>query len=169
MTMHKVLIPLDGSEFSRQVIPYVRRFMSPSDYEVTLFRSADEPTGVLATPFPEIALSGMLLPAYRSEPATVQDQHPIFASQVRETMVSALTDELRAEARELQDAGYKMCFDVRCGDPAEEIVACVEERNIDLVVMATHGRTGVKRLVLGSVAEQVLRHLQVPVMLIRPV
>ncbi len=49
------------------------------------------------------------------------------------------------------------------GDPAEEIVRIADEENADLIVMATHGRTGIKRLLMGSVAEKVVRYSKCPV------
>jgi nucleotide-binding universal stress UspA family protein len=57
---------------------------------------------------------------------------------------------------------------VRMGDPAMEIATFAAERNVDLIVMATHGWTGFKHLVLGSVAETVVRHATVPVLTVKP-
>ncbi|HET8541291.1 MAG TPA: universal stress protein [Anaeromyxobacter sp.] len=56
---------------------------------------------------------------------------------------------------------------VLLGDPAVEIARFADEEGIDLVVLGTHGRTGLSRLVLGSVAERVLRRAPVPVLVIR--
>jgi nucleotide-binding universal stress UspA family protein len=53
---------------------------------------------------------------------------------------------------------------VREGEPATEIVRFAQEHNCDLIVMGTHGRTGLRRLLMGSVAERVLRHASCPVM-----
>jgi nucleotide-binding universal stress UspA family protein len=53
------------------------------------------------------------------------------------------------------------------GSPAEEILDYSEKNEIDLIVMGTQGLTGVKRFLLGSVAENVLRHSKVPVMILR--
>ncbi len=53
------------------------------------------------------------------------------------------------------------------GEPRESIAAHAEPARCDLVVMGTHGRTGLSRLLLGSVAEWVIRHAQVPVMTVR--
>lgn len=53
------------------------------------------------------------------------------------------------------------------GDPAYEIVAAAKETGADLVIMGTHGRTGLSRLVLGSVAEQVLRKAPCPVLTVK--
>ena len=59
--------------------------------------------------------------------------------------------------------------EVREGRPGDQIVEFVEERATALVVMATHGRTGFRRTVLGSVADHVLRHLgEVPLLLVHP-
>jgi len=57
---------------------------------------------------------------------------------------------------------------VRAGTPAKAVLDAEDELGIDLVVMATHGRTGVKRLRLGSVTEEVVRRSARPVMTIRP-
>lgn len=53
------------------------------------------------------------------------------------------------------------------GQPAAAIVQYSKQNNIDLIVMPTHGRTGISRLILGSVAEEVLRHAPCPVLAIR--
>lgn len=54
------------------------------------------------------------------------------------------------------------------GEPAEEIVRLARELPCDLIVMGTHGRTGLDRLLLGSVAEQVVRHAPCPVLTVKP-
>ena len=123
----------------------------------------------MAAPPRDVVVGGMFLRGYMSELDAERAQHPIFSSQMWETAVAVLTDELRDDARMFEEAGYRVTTEVRFGDPAEEIATCVEDKDIDLVVMATHGRTGLKRFVLGSVTEQVLRSVQVPVMLVRPV
>lgn len=54
------------------------------------------------------------------------------------------------------------------GAPAEEITRFAEEESIDLIVMATHGRTGLSHIVMGSVAEKVMRSSRVPVLVVKP-
>ena len=56
---------------------------------------------------------------------------------------------------------------VRHGDPASEIVLAAEEEKVDLLVISTHGHTGLNHLVFGSVAEKVVRHAHCPVLTIR--
>ena len=65
--------------------------------------------------------------------------------------------------------GGKVAFEscVRVGNPATEIIATSAEVGADVIVMATHGRRGVARLVLGSVAERVVRESKVPVLTMR--
>ena len=95
-------------------------------------------------------------------------RHPIYADRRRENVRSQILDALRNDLEALKAAGYEVSAQVRFGDPAQEIVDCADEEEMDLVVMATHGRSGVSRLVLGSVAERVLRHAPVPVVVLRP-
>ena len=69
--------------------------------------------------------------------------------------------------RELRGRGAPPArFDVQLGDPTTRIVAAA--KNADLIVMATEGRTGLSHLLIGSVAEKVVRHSPVPVLTVRP-
>ncbi len=54
------------------------------------------------------------------------------------------------------------------GDPAEEIMACAEEKGMDLIIMASHGRKGLDRLLLGSVVQKVAKHALQPLLTVRP-
>lgn len=72
----------------------------------------------------------------------------------------------KIEREQLGDIEHETVM--RWGHPAEEIVKAEREFGIDLVVMATHGRTGVAHLVLGSVAERVVRESACPVLTVRP-
>lgn len=63
--------------------------------------------------------------------------------------------------------GISVSTSISTGDPHNEINQAAKELNADMIVMGTHGRTGLSHLVMGSVAENVLRHATVPVMSIR--
>jgi len=73
----------------------------------------------------------------------------------------------RSSAERLQRLGWDASWDVRGGDPAHVIVTEAENRGVDLVVMGTHGRTGVNRVVLGSVAHKILTHAHCSVLVVR--
>ena len=77
-------------------------------------------------------------------------------------------DALRGVAHKWLEGKIPHQTIVRVGDPAAEIVKLEEELDVDLVVMATHGRTGEKYEKLGSVAERVVRESTRPVLTIRP-
>jgi nucleotide-binding universal stress UspA family protein len=64
-------------------------------------------------------------------------------------------------------AGITMTTAIYSGEPYVEILQAADKTSADMIIMGTHGRTGVAHLVIGSVAENVLRHARVPVMAIR--
>ena len=68
----------------------------------------------------------------------------------------------------LHEAGFKTSTQSGLGKPAEEIVNYTVQNGVDLIVMATHGRSGVTRWAFGSIADKVLRSSPVPVMIVRP-
>ena len=167
MSKHKILIPLDGSKFSQQILPYVCDFFSPTDFELILLRVAPEAQGLLGMPPQPVAVH-WAVPMYRSQRDIELAQHPIYASQVWDSQVAILKNELRDNILYLRRAGYTVSPAIRSGHPAQEILNLITEENVDLVVMTSHGRTGLSRLMFGSVAEEVLREASVPVMVLRP-
>ena len=68
----------------------------------------------------------------------------------------------------LQKAGFRTSFLICQGPVAETILQTASENGADVIVMSTHGRSGMKRWLLGSVADRVVTHSDRPVMLIRP-
>lgn len=70
------------------------------------------------------------------------------------------------ERRKLFGPGIAIDVEVESGDPATEITRYARAHTIDLIAMTTHGRTGLRRLAMGSVAEGVIRHSRVPVLVL---
>jgi nucleotide-binding universal stress UspA family protein len=68
----------------------------------------------------------------------------------------------------LKQDGCRTRFHVLEGDPADAIMGFAEREKVDVIVMSTHGRSGLSRLLMGSVAEKVTRETSHPVMLIKP-
>jgi nucleotide-binding universal stress UspA family protein len=87
---------------------------------------------------------------------------PLIAEQAEQLARAELARISNAEL-----AGIEHETLLRFGHPAKEIIAAEADTNADLVVMATHGRTGISHLVLGSVAEKVVRESSCPVLTIR--
>ena len=69
--------------------------------------------------------------------------------------------------KRLEAKGFKVETHVRYGHDAEDILDHAAQKDIDLIAMTTHGRSGIKRFLLGSVAEKVLHHSTKPIFLIR--
>lgn len=77
-------------------------------------------------------------------------------------------ETLEARAGDLRGRGLKVSWRVQVGVPFEEIVKIAEEEHADMIVMGTHGRTGLGRAFMGSVAERVVRLAPCPVLTVRP-
>lgn len=91
----------------------------------------------------------------------------VFPDTARKEEYGARID-LQTEERGLKEKGGAASFSIRHGDdPAEEIIDFADKNAIDLIAMSTHGRTGLSRMVFGSVAEKVLRGTSKPLLLIR--
>jgi nucleotide-binding universal stress UspA family protein len=100
------------------------------------------------------------------QPTMVEDASTVMAQDVAARTRS--TEEYLAPiAAELRARGIAADWEVRCGAPATTILSAARSLRADLIAMSTHGRSGFGRLLFGSVAEQVLRHADVPVFLMR--
>src|SRR4051812_17903213 len=89
------------------------------------------------------------------------------AAQFQEAVRSGVQREAAAEVARLREDGVNVELVTRDGPPAHEICAYAQDRGFDLIVVGSHGRTGLKRFLLGSVAESVVRHAHAPVLTIR--
>ncbi len=168
MDKQRILIPIDGSDFSRRILPQIGRFFMPNLAQIHLLHVADHPAGHVGAPTVPAASEYMDVPYFQSSQDAVFNQHPIYASQERDSLFALLQDDLRRDARGLEHDGYEVIEAVRFGDAGQEIVAYAAEAKIDLIAMTTHGRTGIGRLLFGSVAEHVAHKSPLPVMLLRP-
>jgi nucleotide-binding universal stress UspA family protein len=167
MTKRKVLIPLDGSTFSSQILHVVRDYFRPEDVDIVLMRVS---TPVLLTAESRSYAGVMAEQAYMGMYGnyTPQQEHLwAMSAQESDTYRKELQEDLEREAAQLREQGYRVSTEVHFGDPAQRIVDFVNDMSINVVAMTTHGRTGLGRLVLGSVAERVLRGVHVPVLLWR--
>jgi nucleotide-binding universal stress UspA family protein len=96
---------------------------------------------------------------------------PVYAIEVALPLAELEQDARRALARllpEAEGAHLEVTRLVELGVPAQKILDTATAEHVDLIVMATHGRTGLSHLVLGSVAERVVRQAPCPVLTIRP-
>ena len=85
-----------------------------------------------------------------------------------EALQSQAAESLRALAQDEIPASASVDLEIRIGRPAEEIVAAAAESKANLILLSTHGHTGLDRLLIGSVADRVARLAPCPVFLMRP-
>ncbi|MCS6828189.1 MAG: universal stress protein, partial [Caldilinea sp.] len=154
----KILIPLDGSDFSLQIIRVVLDFFDPRDVSLILLRVAQPPSFPLETSSARTLLSGgyPLSGSYETYVGAVEQEYEAAEEELK-VVRTQLMEALQSEAERLRSLGYAVKLEVQFGDPAQRIVQYANEEGIGLIAMATHGRSGLSRLVMGSVAERVLR------------
>ena len=136
-----ILCPTDFSEESYRALEYAVRFAKLSDGTILIPHIIHIPTEHLRDD------EGHVLPFER---------------------LKSRAQALLEEARATYTSGYPKCellLDV--GDPFELLLGIAQQRKVDLVVIATHGRTGVEHLVIGSVAEKIIQHAPCPVFVVR--
>lgn len=165
----KILIPLDGSDFSLQIIRVVLDFFDPRDVSLILLRVAQPPSLPLEASSARTLLSGSLplSGSYETYASAVEQEYEAAEKELQ-AVRAQLMEALQPEADHLRSLGYAVKMEVEFGDPAQRIVQYASDEGIGLIAMATHGRSGLSRLMLGSVAERVLRSASVPVLLLRP-
>lgn len=165
MTTRKILIPLDQSTTSEQILQAVQQLFKPDETKLILM-SVVQPSIPTSMDRPHV------VPTHYPLTAEMLDYGAAFNYQEwkehwdreREVVASGL----RTTQQRLHSAGYIVSTLLRIGDPVQEIVTCAEDGDYDLLAMTTHGRTGLNRLMMGSVAEKVLRNVSIPILLMRP-
>ncbi len=145
MAVRKIIVCLDFSENSRHAGRMAREFAEAFDADI------------------EVVHVVQALPRYSS--AEVGGEAEIIEAFRR--IEEAARQELLEISQEFQRPGREVLSHLGIGDPAEEIVRVADEGCADLIVMGTHGWTGIKHLLMGSVAEKVLRMAKCPVLVVR--
>ena len=100
----------------------------------------------------------------------LQDLSPMEPSEVWQTIdpESRIQNAAKSLRERLSDEQYKdLKVDVVIGDPGHKITEIAERESTDLIVIPSHGRTGIKRMLIGSVAERVVRLAHCPVLVLR--
>jgi nucleotide-binding universal stress UspA family protein len=95
-------------------------------------------------------------------------RHPIYRDQVLAAARAGVEADLARVSARLCDAGASVRVEMAFGRAAEEIVDYAEREGVDLIIMSTHGLSGLTRLILGSVFDKVLNATTLPILLIRP-
>lgn len=147
MQIRSILLPTDFSDCGNYALRYATSLARTFDATIICIH-------VIEPMVPTVGYSGM------TEPLPIAD----------------ITDQLEDSAeRELPKlAAYKECEGLQVeeviahGEAASEIVRAAKDRNVDLIVVSSHGRTGLGRILFGSTAEAVVRHASCPVLVVKP-
>ena len=145
----RLLVPLDGSLFAEAALELAFDFLGPAG-ELVLMRVIEPPDHVLRDD--------------QGRAVAYLDQQAQDRTSVARVYLNDVARRLR-----LKDPDIHLSVDVRMDAPDAGILAAAAEGLTDLVIMATHGRTGLRRASMGSVAGDVLRKGTTPLLLVRPV
>lgn len=141
----KIIIPLDMSELGEQVLTVIREFAVAKQSELVLVHC---------------------LEPHKYANTSLSDNPNVLANLQREVQKSA-AGYLGNQQEALQEIGYVVSVRIGQGDAAQYVIDVAVEEAADLIAMTTHGRTGIIRSTLGSVADRVVRTAHQPVLLVR--
>jgi nucleotide-binding universal stress UspA family protein len=144
----KILVPMDGSKLAECVLEHVK----------SIATGCQVPTVVLLRVIEPVSLPGYL-PREMAE-GDYRDAKETAEVQAK-NYLNEMVDRLKAE-------GIATEADIAEGLPADEILDYADEKQVDLIVMSTHGKTGISRWWSGSVAEKVVSQSLTPVLVVTP-
>ncbi|MFN8383165.1 MAG: universal stress protein [Anaerolineales bacterium] len=140
----KILVPLDGSALAETVLPHAQAIAKTEGAEIIL-------------------LSVPVIPSLE-----FLARSPNLANKVIESAKVDTEEYLLKEEAKLTEEGAKVTHIMREGPIPEIILKVAEEVHADMIAMSTHGRSGIERWLMGSVADRVVHYSHIPVMLIHP-
>ena len=143
MTVHHVLVPIDFSPYAEQALDYAIALAQKLQARVTLLHVIQQPLGV-----------GVDMAVWPS---------PAFFDELEATIMR----DMEGYLARVTAAGLAGEIVVMPGVPFQEILDTAKKRQVDLIIMGTHGRTGLSHVLLGSVAEKVVRLAPCPVLIAR--
>ena len=143
----KIMVPLDGSELAECVLPHVEAFIEECHLSKVVFVRVVEPAAAF--------YSG----DYPISPKLLKEKESADQS-IAKDYLDQILNRLKHKRTELDSK-------VLVGRVADSLVDFTEMNDFDLILIATHGRSGVKRWVRGSIADKVLRASNIPVLMVR--
>ncbi len=144
----KIMVPLDGSVLAECVLPHVQAFIKGFNIN-------------------DVILVRVLEPATPSEQIGTGDTDLKNIQETKEQKKAEAKEYLSKIAEHIKHEGTSIHSEVLVGKVAETLVDYTDPSDIDLIIMASRGRTGITRWVMGSVADKVFRSTSVPVFMVR--
>ncbi|MBN2240240.1 MAG: universal stress protein [Dehalococcoidales bacterium] len=154
--IERILVPMDGSRQASKAL----------DWAIDVAQKYNAHIMILRVVTLSMLKIGWSTPG-TGGPVIKQDFLKEADRRDRKTM-NRIRKYLREKAESVSARGIESSWCVMVGDPADSIKACCKKEKIDLVVMNTHGKGWLKRAIMGSVTDEILRTSKVPVLVIRP-
>ena len=176
MAYKKIIVPLDGSKLAEVALPHAEEIAAGCHVAEIALVSVTESLRI-QVPRSEVAdaIAGETYERTTGGVAGftgrlyVGDMVPVAkVPAVVGRMAKAAKDYLVKIAVQMEKKGLTPSVTVLVGNVAEELVKFAEEENADLIVMASHGRSGISHWAIGSVAEKIFRASDIPVLLVKP-
>jgi nucleotide-binding universal stress UspA family protein len=145
-----IVVPLDSSAFAEQALEQASELATAKNATLHL---------VSIVPFPHI------LPTHIHKEE--KEAQSLIRAFLHQTEVERREHYLMQKAEQFREQGIRVHTDVASGHPAEEILRFCTRAEQALLVMTTHGRSGLRLILLGSVAMKVVQEAHVPVLLVR--
>ena len=153
----KVIVPLDGSKLAECVLPHVESITAGCNTEdVVLVTVTERIVGASTVKYPTAPQASL--------PAAVPVIRVPLAVGKKQRQGERY---LKRIARRLKKGKINVSTEVLLGDPADEITTFANNNEADLILMASHGRSGISRWTHGSVADRVFRASKVPILMVR--
>ncbi|MGE0821883.1 MAG: universal stress protein [Candidatus Binatia bacterium] len=145
MNIGSILVPFDFSEFSEKALTWAIQMAKQLHGRITILH---------------------VIPAFdSSSPVFSTGAFPI--AELQDNLQAEAEDKAKALVAGTESAPISIHTQVVIGDPFQEICRVAAADKIDLIIMGSHGRTGLRHVLLGSVAERVVRHAECPVLVVR--
>ena len=140
----KILVPLDGSALAERAVEQAEKIAKALGYEVILFQVIQNPL------------------------ASAPEAGPAAEERATLDTIDSANTYLKTIATRLEKKGIKARIEIGEGPPYAGILGLAHKEDVDFIIMSTHGRTGITRALMGSVAEKVVYTTKRPVMLVKP-
>jgi nucleotide-binding universal stress UspA family protein len=140
----KILVPLDGSPLAEAVLPHAEALAKSEHAEIIILRVPNAPVSEFLS------------------------RDPMIAEMIHADMEKESEEYVHNKVAALEKENIKVTGITKDGPVPDTILAVADETHADMIAMSTHGRTGVSRWLMGSVADKIVHHAHIPVMLIHP-